>query len=319
LVSKWEELKRNKVQDAVVARTLEISRATYYRYKKQIKDKIYKSKSPKHFKKSRFGDDIRRLVLKIRQENPTYGKNKIAPIMRRDYGVNISNSSVGRIIKALKLPKSASALRVKRTRKFSGHAQAYTFKKYSEMKIGERVQIDHMTVTKNNTTFKHFDLWDRRSKTVFSNVYSNAKSGTAKKFLDEFIENAPFKILSIQVDGGSEFMGEFENTCEKYGIPLIVLPPVRPQYNGGVERSNRTCREEFYSRKDLLEDSICGMRRELRKFVEKYNKYRPHEGLNGLTPAEYLAMSQEEKNELDEKLYRQERKRRERRLKRKIR
>jgi len=51
----------------------------------------------------------------------------------------------------------------------------------------------------------------------------------------ELIEDAPFKILSIQVDGGSEFMAEFEAACKELYIPLHVLPPSRPTYNGGVE------------------------------------------------------------------------------------
>jgi hypothetical protein len=33
-------------------------------------------------------------------------------------------------------------------------------------KIGERVQIDHMTVTKNGITFKHFQAWERKSKYI---------------------------------------------------------------------------------------------------------------------------------------------------------
>ncbi len=74
------------------------------------------------------------------------------------------------------------------------------------------------------------------------------------------MEIAPYKILSIQVDGGSEFMADFETACEQMKIPLIVLPPARPKYNGGVERGNRTFREEFYDCCDLIADSIGAMR-----------------------------------------------------------
>jgi transposase InsO family protein len=81
----------------------------------------------------------------------------------------------------------------------------------------------------------------------------------------------PSKILSIQVDGGSEFMAEFEQTCEELNIPLIVLPPAKPQYNGGVERANRIFREEFYARQDLISDSIGALRYDLKKAVHKYN------------------------------------------------
>jgi transposase InsO family protein len=156
------------------------------------------------------------------------------------------------------------------------------------MELGERVQIDHMTVTKNGITFKHFQAWERKSKYINAAVYSNAKASSARRFLIDFVKQAPIKIESVQVDGGSEFMAEFEDACAQLKIPLIVLPPKKPEYNGGVERGNRTFREEFYNRADLLEDSVRGMQAALTKAVKKYNTYRPHRNLKGLTPMEYI-------------------------------
>ena len=110
--------------------------------------------------------------------------------------------------------------------------------------------------------------------------------------MGEFIDKAPFKIKSIQVDGGSEFMAEFEQACENMKIPLIVLPPSRPSYNGGVDRGNRPFKEKFYYRRDILADSLGAMRFELKKAVEKYNTYRPHHALAGLTPMAYIKNTQ---------------------------
>jgi hypothetical protein len=45
-----------------------------------------------------------------------------------------------------------------------------------------------------------------------------------------------FAVKGIQVDGGSEFMAEFEQACKDKGLTLFVLPPKRPQLNGAVER-----------------------------------------------------------------------------------
>ena len=161
-------------------------------------------------------------------------------------------------------------------------------KKYEKIAMGERVQVDHMTVTKNGICVKHFQAWDRPSKFIFAQVFSNAKSRSAKKFLDELIAKAPFKITCIQVDGGSEFMLDFEEACAKYGIELIVLPPAKPTYNGGVERGNRIFREEFYEPVSLSADSLGAIRNELTKAVKKYNEYRPHASLKGATPMEYI-------------------------------
>jgi len=295
-IKQWELLKEEGCSPEAAQTFLGFSRATYYRKKKILKD-LEKgisppSKRPKKVNKPRWGEAQMQLVLKIRRENPTYGKEKIATILKRDHAQTMSESTVGRILKHLKekglIQKSLSALRTKRKRVFKGHAEAWTFKDYKSMVIGERIQIDHMTVTKNGIGFKHFQAWDRLSKYIDAQVYSNAKSSSAKRFLLDFVRDAPFKIISIQVDGGSEFMAEFEDACAELKIPLIVLPPRKPTYNGGVERGNRIFREEFYARKDLLADSIGSMRYELSQALQKYNHYRPHKNLKNLTPMQYI-------------------------------
>ena len=48
-------------------------------------------------------------------------------------------------------------------------------------------------------------------------------------------------------------MAGFEDACEELRVPLrppavgLVLPPRRPQWNGCVERTNRSARIEFWS------------------------------------------------------------------------
>jgi transposase InsO family protein len=295
-VADWKKLKSEGVSDKTIQEIVGISRATYYRYKKHLnglsKGILPPSKKPKNLRKPQWGESEKQLVLQIRRENPTYGKEKIAIILARDHGQTMSQSTVGRILKFLSLKgliiKSPSALRTKRKRVFKKHAKPWEFKDYKKMKLGERVQIDHMTVTKNNLTVKHFQAWERKSKYIKAAVYSNATAKSAKRFLLEFVKESPFPILSIQVDGGSEFMAEFEEACAELCIPLIVLPPKKPEYNGGVERGNRTFREEFYNRSDLLDDSVRGIQSALSKALIKYNTYRPHRNLKGLTPMQYI-------------------------------
>ena len=110
-----------------------------------------------------------------------------------------------------------------------GHTQAWKYKEYKDIELGERVQIDHMSATKNGVSVKHFMAWDRTSKHIHAQIYSNAKATSARKFLREFVQTAPYVIRSIQVDGGSEFMAEFETECAALNIPLMVLPPSKPK------------------------------------------------------------------------------------------
>ena len=296
----WEALRAEGVCRAKCAEFVGISRSSYYRYKRVLTDLAPgiapPSQAPKRRNKSQWGEAEKQLVLEVRRGNKTYGKQKIGAILRRDKKQTISDSSVGRILGFLPpkglITRSRSAPQ-KRRRNFSkGHAKGWQYKDYTDIEIGERVQIDHMTATKNGVTCKHFQAWERRSKHIHAQVYSNATARSARRFLEELVEIAPYKILSSQVDGGSEFIAEFETACEQMKIPLIVLPPARPKYNGGVERGNRTCREEFYYRRDLSADSIGDIRFELTKAVEKYNTFTPHHALKGKTPMEDLRISQ---------------------------
>lgn len=72
-------------------------------------------------------------------------------------------------------------------------------------------------------------------------VCSQATAGTAVAFLDELVGRMPFPVQAIQVDGGSEFMADFEEACQQRGIALYVLPPRSLKLNGRVERLNGTC------------------------------------------------------------------------------
>lgn len=297
-VKLWKKLKSEGVCDKTCQEVTGISRANYYRYKNHL-DNLSKgilppSKRPQSLRKPLWGESEKQLVLRLRRENPTYGKAKISVILKRDFDIYISESTVGRILKHLMkkglVQKSLSAPRQKRKRNFKKHAKPWSYGMRSS-KPGHMVQIDHMSVSVNQITVKHFQAWDPQSKYIQAHVYSSANSRTAKRFLLEFIKNSPFRISSIQVDGGSEFMLHFEEACAELGIQLFVLPPKRPQYNGGVERGNRIFREEFYSRPDMLADSVRTIDAELQHAVHKYNSYRPHSRLNMLTPLAYIQSS----------------------------
>ena len=79
----------------------------------------------------------------------------------------------------------------------------------------------------------------------------------------------------------------FEKKAEEIKLPLLVLPPQSPKYNGGVERAKRVVREEFYALHTDDISSIHELRNRLQWFAHKYNTYRPHNSLKGLTPVEY--------------------------------
>lgn len=292
VVDNWTRLRQEKVSEKICQQVTGISRSSYYRYKAAFKDgqKFFRTRRPKKLRQSQWTQDEEGLVLKIRLENRTYGKEKIHQILRRDYHFTKSESTVGRILKKLKgkglVPRSISALRQRHKRKFEQYAKRWHYD-IKAKQPGEMVQIDHMNISKNQVNLKHFQAWDPKSKFIHAGLYNQATSKTAKKFLLELIEKTPFPIKSVQVDGGSEFMLHFEEACSELRIELFVLPPKRPQYNGGVERGNRIFREEFYALPSLA-NTREDLNIELKKALDKYNNFRPHHSLDLKTPMEYI-------------------------------
>jgi len=155
-------------------------------------------------------------------------------------------------------------------------------------KPGELIQVDHMEIKLDGIMIKHFKAVCPTTKIVVEQAYNRATSCVAAKFLRFMVEKFPFLISSIQVDGGSEFMGVFEQECKTRGIPLYVLPPRSPEMNGTVERANRTVKYEFYLQYDGPPKLIT-IQEKLQSYVVFYNTVRPHQGLNYLTPKEYYS------------------------------
>ena len=153
---------------------------------------------------------------------------------------------------------------------------------------GDLVQVDTMDIRPvPGMIRKQFTARDIVSKWDTLHVFGHATALLAAKFLDMLLVQTPFSIRAIQIDGGSEFKGAFEEACRVRGIILYVLPPRSPKLNGCVERSNRTHTEEFYEINDFSFD-ITVLNEELHKWQIIYNTVRPNQAIGYLTPLEYI-------------------------------
>lgn len=233
-------------------------------------------------------------VRELRLQYPRMGKDKLA-VLLAGQEVPLSVSMVGRILRHLRatgqLTEPASAATWRPTPRA---ARPYAIRKpkdYDVTQPGDLLQVDTMELRPRvGMIRKHFTAVDLVSRYSVARVRRNATAGTASDFLDELIAACPFRIRGIQVDGGSEFMAEFEAACRQKQIRLFVLPPRSPKLNGTVERTNRTYRSEFYECYDGPLD-LPSLQAALATFARTYNHVRPHQALGYRTPAAVLAAS----------------------------
>jgi len=285
-----------------------ISPDTFYRWQKRYDPKNLKtledrSHIAKHLRQPTWTPDMENKVLKLREENPRWGKQKLAKLLHEE-SIKISVSMVGRILKCLKY----RGLLIEPIHTISARkrqiARPYAIRKpkeYTAKEPGDIVQVDTLDVRPlPGVRFKHFTARDIVSRWDVVAASTSATSKAAASFIDAIRDRMPFKVKAIQVDGGSEFQDVFEETCQKNGIKLFVLPPHSPKLNGYVERAQRTHTEEFYEVADIDFD-IESINNALLNWEMKYNTYRPHQSLNYLTPKRYLELFHSKKK--GEKVY----------------
>ena len=208
---------------------------------------------------------------------------------RAELGFAVSDATVGRILSELikrgRVP-AVSALLRKIGPRSAAKKRPYAVRKPKDVafeKPGDVVQIDTLSIAiLPGRTIKQFTAYDPFAKWTVAKPYQRATAKNAAEFLERVRAQMPDPVRAVQIDGGSEFMAEFEQACAEATIPLYVLPPRSPKLNGAVERCNGAWRYEFYACSDLPLD-IDKIAKRVDAFQHLYNNHRPHGALAGMT------------------------------------
>jgi putative transposase len=280
----------------LTCRHFDISPQTFYRWRKRYDPKNLqtlesRSHRPKHVRQPTYNAELIEAVLKMREQYPRWGKEKLVVLLHRE-NYQASASMIGRILRYLKyrcILREPVSNPISARKRWQGRPYAVRKpKEYQATLPGELVELDTLDVRPlPGIVLKHFSSYDVVSKWNVLGIFSRATAETARRFLDDMEKRTPNQIQSIQIDGGSEFQSVFEEECQCRHIKLFVLPPRSPKLNGGVERANRTHTEEFYEVTDSTFD-LADLRPKLLEWEHVCNTVRPNQALNYLTPAEFL-------------------------------
>lgn len=272
------------------------SRATIYRWLRRydphnLRTLESRSRRPTRTRRRQWTAAQEQAVLALRRHYPRCGKAKLRVLLALD-GMALSESSIGRILASLRrrnLLFEPHTVRVRHPKPVRPYATRVPPDKRTPAHPGQLVQLDTVHLRPlPGLERRQFTAVDVVSRCAVVGVRGQATAGTAAAFLDELVARMPFPVQAIQVDGGSEFMADFERACQARAIALYVLPPRSPKLNGRVERLNGTCRREFWECYDGDLD-LPSLQAALRTWETAYNTERPHQSLDYLTPAAYLA------------------------------
>lgn len=272
---------------SLTARHFGLTRYTIRNWQKKL-DKLGprelndKSHKPKNLRQSTTSWEIVSEVVKIRKQYPAWSKYKIQALLPAE--LKVSASTIGRILKR----KGLINKRISRKRHKAAKNPRKRFPKgFKVSNPGDMVQMDTKQINLiGGRKIYQFTAIDVLTKQRILRYYSSLASKNGACFLQECINNFGFKIKNIQTDNGSEFLKEFDKLCQKLNIPHYFIYPRQPKQNTYVETSHSADEKEFYQQGNIS-SSLEVMQIKLIEWQNIWNKIRPHESLNYLTPEAY--------------------------------
>lgn len=295
-VGRFEEAMAAGLSSRAAARAVGVSKSTLYRWRTEgARGKwTADSRRPRRFrgevKRTRA---LRQAVKALRREWPGVGKIKLALLLRAA-GWQVSVSTVGRVLRELfdggHLRRAEAGKR--RTRLGLGRTARAFAQRWTgpcpAARAGERVQVDTLAVKLfGGRAARLFVAQDMHTRMMSVMAASAATAASGARFLEKMLADFPFRVRSIQADGGGEFRGAFEQACQARALRLVVLPPRSPKLNGRVESLNNAIRRECLN-PHPAPVGVEELQGQAGDWADRYNRERPHASLNYRKPVELI-------------------------------
>jgi transposase InsO family protein len=230
---------------------------------------------------SRLPETTKRAILMLKQANPEWGCQRISDMLLRGPALPASPSAVAKV-----LHEAGYQMEEVPTRP---HPDKVRF--FERARPNQLWQTDLFTfiLKRQNRRVYLVAFMDDHSRFIVG--YGLHASQSAALVL-EVVRAAlgtygvPQEILT---DNGSQYVtwrgkSAFSRELEKQGIKQVVAAPRRPQTLGKIERFWGTLWRECVE--SAVFADLGDARQRLGHFIDHYNFQRPHQGIDGLVPAD---------------------------------
>lgn len=214
-------------------------------------------------------------IVKLREQY-----KRCAPVLHAyllQEGINVSLSSVGRILKRKNLVRKPKQITYdgKNPHRPEAHFP------------GDLVAIDTMhTLRRDSSRFYIFAVIDIFSRFGYAEYSSDIGQRHSLKAIHNAIKYCRFPFKMVQADNGAEFRDGFRFSLSQKKISLRHTRVRRPNDNAHVERFIRTIQDECFEGKPPNEKKV---QQTLNEYLRYYNYERLHLGINLMTPAQIVS------------------------------
>lgn len=232
-------------------------------------------------KGSKLPDLTKRTILMLKSANPEWGCQRIADMLVRGPALPASATAVARV-----LHEAGYELEDVPTKPHPDRVRSF-----ERAKPNQLWQTDLFTfmLKRQNRRVYLVAFMDDHSRFVVSyGLHASASSALVIEVLRAGIASygAPEEVLT---DNGAQYItwrgkGAFTRELEARGVKQIVASPRRPRTLGKIERFWGTLWRECLQ--SAVFADLGEARQRLGHFVDHYNFQRPHQGIDGLVPAD---------------------------------
>jgi transposase InsO family protein len=230
---------------------------------------------------SRLPEVTRRAIVMMKKQHPDWGSERIHDMLMRSAGFT---ASAGAIVRVLREAGYESV-------PVPTHPHPPVVRRFERARVNELWQTDLFTFLLKREPRRVYlvGFMDDHSRYMVGyGLYASSSGAVVREVFEEAIANygAPVEVLT---DNGTQYhtwrgKSRFRELCERRGIKQIVARPRHPQTLGKIER--------FWGSlwRDLVQAAIFedlkDARRRIGLYMDYYNFHRPHQGLDGLVPAD---------------------------------
>jgi len=214
--------------------------------------------------------EIRRLAIRLAQENPTWGYRRVHGELCR-IGHRIAASTVWTILRAGGIDPAPGR---------TGPTWAQFIRTQAKGIIAtDFACVDTATLRRFHVLF-FIEIATRRVH--LGGITTNPTGLWTTQAARNFLMNTDRQFRFVIHDGAGQYARSFDAVFEADGITAIATPPRAPMANAYAERWVRTLRHE------LLDRTIIWNERQLRArlvdYIDHYNQHRPHRSLDQAAP-----------------------------------
>ena len=230
---------------------------------------------------SKLSEVTKRTIVMLKQLHPDWGCQRISDELLRGPALAASAAAVARVLHDAGYEVEQRATRPHRDKT----------RRFERARPNQLWQTDLFTfiLKRQNRRLYLVAFMDDHSRFIVGfGLHASASSALVLEVLRAAIASyvPPEEILT---DNGSQYVtwrgkSQFTRELEQQGIRQVVSRPQHPQTLGKIERFWGTLWRECLQRAVFLD--LEDARRRIGLFIDYYNFRRPHQGLEGLTPAD---------------------------------